>query len=143
MHHSISVVWGPKFTKFFSPKVEGVVVERVFLRFLICRSFPDIFAIKVESCQKLRQILDDFLPSQISGGGPSKSYTHFVTHASRHVAWKKFCEDTPTSPEVIGARMLNFKPNFKFSRLQFFGGPPSQFGCALARLGQSLARVKI
>jgi len=84
-----------------------------------------------------------FSLSQISGGGPSKSYTHFITAASRHVAWKKFCEDTPTSPEVIRAQTLNFKPNFKFSRLKFFGGPPSQLGCALARLGQSVARVKI
>jgi len=138
MHHWISVVCGPKFTKFFSSNVEGAVIERVFLRFSICRSFPEIFAIKVESCQKSRQILDDFLPSQTSGAGPSKSYTHFITRA-----WKKFCEDTPTSPEVISAYTLNFKPNFKFSRLQFFGGPPSQFRCALARLGQSLARVKI
>jgi len=47
-------------------------------------------------------------------GLPSKSYTHFITPASKHVAWKKFCEDTPTSPEVIGAHTLNFKPRFKF-----------------------------
>ena len=56
---------------------------------------------------------------------------------------EKFHEDIPTSPEVIKARTLNFKPNFKFSRLQFFGEPPSPLKCALARLGQSLARVKI
>ena len=36
-------------------------------------------------------------------------------------------EDTPTSPEVIEAHTLNFKPTYKFSRL-FFG---------------SLARIKI
>ena len=30
--------------------------------------------------------------------------------------------DTPTGPEVIGVHTLNFKPNFKFSRLEFFGG---------------------
>jgi len=76
-------------------------------------------------------------------GEPSKSYTHFITPVSRHVAWTKFCEDTPTSPEVIGAHTRNFKPNFKFSQLKFLGGPPSQLGCALGRLGQSVARVKI
>ena len=68
-----------------------------------------------------------FSPFQILGGGaggPSKSYTHFITPASRHVVWKKFCEDTPTSPEVIGANTLNFKPHFKFSRLFFGGGTP-------------------
>ena len=65
-----------------------------------------------------------FSTSQILGGRPSKSYTHFITPASRHVPWKKFCEDTPTSLEVIGAHTLNFKPNFKFSRLNFLGGSP-------------------
>jgi len=44
-------------------------------------------------------------------------------------------------PEVIVANTLNFKANFKFSRLKFFWGPPSHFGCALSRLGQSLACV--
>ena len=33
MHHWISVVCGPKFTKFFSPNVDVVVVERVFFIF--------------------------------------------------------------------------------------------------------------
>ena len=33
---------------------------------------------------------------------------------------EKFREDNPTSPEVIEAHTLNFKPNFKFSRLKFF-----------------------
>ena len=37
---------------------------------------------------------------------------------------EKFHEDIPTSPEVIGAHTLNFKRNFTFSRLQFFGGSP-------------------
>ena len=35
---------------------------------------------------------------------------------------EKFRGDIPTSPEIIGAHTLNFKPNFKFSRLFFFGG---------------------
>ena len=33
------------------------------------------------------------------------------------------CEDTPTSPEVIGTNTLNFRPNFKFSRTKVFGDP--------------------
>ena len=67
-----------------------------------------------------------FWPSQILGGGPSKNYTHFITPASQHVARKKFCEDTPTRAEVIGAQTLYFRPNFEFSRLNFLGRPPSQ-----------------
>jgi len=65
-----------------------------------------------------------FWPSQILGGRPSKSYTHVMTPVPRHVVWKMFFGDTPTSPEVIVANTLNFKANFKFSRLKFFGGTP-------------------
>jgi len=45
---------------------------------------------------------------------------------------KKSREDTPTSPEVIDLKTLNLRPNFKFSRLIFFGGGiPSHLGvCA-------------
>ena len=59
---------------------------------------------------------------------------------------EKFGEDILTSPEVISAQTLHFKPHFKFSRLIFFfggGGTPSKLWCALSSLGQSsLARVK-
>ena len=47
-----------------------------------------------------------------------------MTPAWRHVVLKMFCEDTPTSAEVIVANTLNFKANFKFSRLNFFGATP-------------------
>ena len=111
MHNWISVVCGPKFTQFFSPNVKWVatvVVERVFLGFSICRSVPKIFAIKVESCQKSRRNLDVFLALPKFRGGPSKTCTHIITPASWHVVWKKFREDTPTSPEVIGGAHYEF-----------------------------------
>jgi len=85
-----------------------------------------------------------FSSSQILGGRSSKSYTHVMTPVSRHVVWKMFCGDTPTSPEVIMANTLNFKPNFKFSRLKFcFGGTPSQLVCGLGSIGQCSACKKI
>ena len=58
---------------------------------------------------------------------------------------KKFREDTSTNPEIIEPNTLNFRPNFKFSRLFFFlgGGARPPWGCVLASLGQSLARIKI
>ena len=143
MSHFNSVVCGPKFTKFFRPNAEGVVVDNGFFRLSIWRSVPKIFAIKVESCQKLRRILDVFFPSQILGGRPSENCTSVNTPDLRHVDWNKFHGDTPTRSEVIVAHTLNFRPNFKFSRLNFLGGPPSQFQCALASFGQSVARVKI
>ena len=83
-----------------------------------------------------------FSPYQILVGRLSKSYTNVMNPASWHVVSKMFCGDTPTFPEVIVANTLNFKPNFKFSGLKFFGGPLSHFGCALSRFGQSLARIK-
>jgi len=72
--------------------------------------------------------MDVFSPSQILWSGPSKSYTHFITPALQHIDWKKFCEDTPTSPEVIRVHTLNFRPNFKFSGLNFLRGPHPSCG---------------
>jgi len=45
-----------------------------------------------------------------------KLYTRYHPYlTSRRL--EKFREDAPTSPEVIEAHTLNFKPHFKFSRL--------------------------
>ena len=113
-----------KVNQVFLANVGGVAVDQLRFRFLMSRPVRGILAIKVESCQKSRRNLEVFWLSQILGGGTSKSFTHFITTASRHVGWKKFCEDTSTSAEVIGAQTLNFKPNFKFSRSNFFRGSP-------------------
>jgi len=51
---------GPKFTNFFSPNVGGVVVDELLVRFTISGYVPEIFAIKLESCQKLHWILNVF-----------------------------------------------------------------------------------
>ena len=55
---------------------------------------------------------------------------------------ENFDEDIPTSPKVIEVHTLIFKPNFKFSRLNFLGGggTPVTFRGVLASLGQSLVR---
>jgi len=76
-------------------------------------------------------------------GSPSRRCTHVITPGSRHVVWIKICDDVTIRSELIDVYTLNFKPNFKFSRLQFLGRPPSQLGCALGSLGQSVARIKI
>ena len=130
-------------TTTFLPNVGGVVVDKLLFRFSICGSVPEIFAIKVESCQKSLKILDDFL-AILNFWGQAFQKLCPVYHcclAARRL--KKFREDTPNSPEVIEPNTLNFKPNFKFSRLKFFWGTPSKFRCALARPCQSVARVKI
>jgi len=123
MHVNNFFVCGPKFTVFFSFNVGGVAVDQLLFRFSICGSFSEIFAIKVESCQTSQKNFGRFLPSQILGGRPSKNCTHVITPGSGHVVWIKICDDIPISPEVIDVHTLNFKPNFKFSRLKFFGGP--------------------
>jgi len=104
--------------------VGGVVVDQLLFRFSICGSVPEILAIKIESCQKSRKIVDVFLPSQILGGKPSKNCTQVITPGTRHVVWIKICDDIPISSELIDVYTLNFKPNFKFSGLKFFWGDP-------------------
>jgi len=92
-----------------------------------------------DQSRKLSEIAPNFgrffSPSQILGSEPSKSYTHFVGTATLHRA-------TLNRPTVIRAHTLNFRPNFKFSGLNFLRGPPSQLWCALASLGQPVTRVK-
>ena len=77
---------------------------------------------------EIGRILDIFSPSQILGGGSSENCTRVITPDLRLVYWKKFHEDTPTRSEVIVAHTLNFRPNFKFSLLKFFGGLPLSSG---------------
>ena len=100
------------------------MVDKLLFRFSICESVPEIFAIKVESCQKSRKILDDFFALANFFGGLPK-----IVPSSRRL--NKFCGDTPSIrgdtpsiPEFIESNTLNFRPNFKFSRLKFFGGTP-------------------
>jgi len=72
-----------------------------------------------------------FLPSQIIGGRPSKNCTQVITPSSQHVVWIKICDGIPISSELIEVYTLNFKPNFKFSRLKNFLGTPIPVGvCA-------------
>jgi len=88
-----------------------------------------------DQSRKLSEIAPKFgrflaLPNFLGAGLTKVVYARYHPYLmSRRL--EKFREDTPTSPEVIEAHTLNFKPNFKFSGLIFWGGPPSQFGCAL------------
>ena len=55
----------------------------------------------------------------------------YVDQCSRLL--ENFGEDIPTNPEVIEAHTLILKPNFKFSRLNFWGDPrPRQGVCQVA-----------
>ena len=123
MHLYNFFVCGPKFTRFLLSNQGWVAVDQLRVRFLKCRPVPGIFAIKVENCQKSRRNLDVFWPSQIYGAGLPK-IVRTLSPLSRDTSARKVYENIPTSPEVIGVHTLNFKPNFKFSRLEFFWGDP-------------------
>jgi len=124
MHLYNFFVSGPKFTRFLLSNLGGVVVDQLLFRLLMCPHVPEIFAIKVKSCQKSSRNLDVFGPPKILGGGTSKKLYARYEPCIATDRQEKFHEDIPTSPEVIEAHTLNFKPNSKFSRLQFFGGTP-------------------
>ena len=100
MHLYNFLVCGPTFTRFLLSNVGWVVVVQLRIRFLTCRPVPEIFAIKVESCQKSRRNLEVFWPSQILGGGPSKNCTHVITPAERYVGWKSFMRMFPLVPKL-------------------------------------------
>ena len=143
MHLYNFFVSGPKFTRFILSNLGGVVIDQLLFRFSMCPPISEIFAIKVGSCQKSRRNIDVFLAlPNFTGRAFQKLYARYhPCLPTRRL--EKSHEDIPTSAEVIGVHTLNFKPNFKFSRLKFLMGPRSPWGCTLASLGQSVARVKI
>ena len=81
-------VSGPKFN-IFSFNRGRVVVDQLHFRFPLSGFFPEIFAIKVESCEKSRQILDVFRPAKFGWGRghPFRICNHVITRTSRYVAW--------------------------------------------------------
>ena len=101
--------------------VEGVVVDEVFFQmFDMSISSGDIR----DQSQKLSKIAPKFgrflaLPN-FWRRAFQKLYARYHPYlVSRRL--EKFREDSPTSPEVIEAHTLNFKPNFKIPGLIFFG----------------------
>jgi len=123
----------------FSPKVGGVVVDHVF-RCSLCRSVPEIFAIKLESCQKWRRILGVFfaLPNIVWAALPNLYPRYHACLPSSRL--EEIHEVTLTIPKLIRVHTLNFKPYFKCSPLKLLVGPCPHLVCALASLG-NLQRV--
>jgi len=65
-------VSGPKLTNFFSLNRGGFVVDKVHFRFSLCGSVPEIFVIKVESCENCAKSLDVFALQNFVEGWPPK-----------------------------------------------------------------------
>jgi len=109
MHAYDFFVCGPKFTKFLTPKVRGVVVDRFQI------SVISIYCgvIRARSKSKLSEIAPNFrrlftLPNFV-GGTPSNivpplSRLPRVTSSNKLT----FREVSRTAPKVIGAHMWNF-----------------------------------
>jgi len=75
----------PKFTIFFTQRGSG---RRWLITFQICDMSIRSADIR-DQIWKLSEIAPNFglfSPSQILGGGPFKTYTHFITPASWHIA---------------------------------------------------------
>jgi len=66
------LICGPKFTKFLTPNMGGVVVDHLLFRFSFCRFIPELFVLKIDSSQKSRQILDVICFPIFWWGAPSK-----------------------------------------------------------------------
>jgi len=134
MHVNNFFVCGPKFTDFFRTTWEGLQLINYFSDFRFVDRFRRYSRSKLKVVRNRAKFWTVFLPSQILGGRPAKNCTHVITSGSRHVVCIKICNDIPISLEVIDVHTLNFKPNFKLSRLNFFffgGGTPVSVGmCA-------------
>jgi len=120
--------------------VGGVVADHLLIQLSSCQSVPEIFANKVERCQKLHQILYVFVLPNFRRQAFQKLYPIYHVCLAAHcveVSWV-----TPTSPKVLGMHMMNFKPNFTCSPIKFWG-TPSPFGICVSKPWSLLALVKI
>jgi len=69
---------GPKFTGLVWMNVGGIARDHVSFRFLMSCLVPEIFAIKVGSCEKSVQILLVFGPRIFFRGGPPNFWTWII-----------------------------------------------------------------
>jgi len=124
-------VCGPKYTKFFRLTWEGLYISKSVSDLDLLIRSGDIRDQSLKLSKITKNFGRFFGVHKFWGGGPYKNCTQIITPASPSVDWKKSREDTPTNPEVIDLKMLNFRPNFYCRPLKFFGGTPVPVGvCA-------------
>jgi len=131
-------VSGPKFTNCLLHHRGWNVVDQILFRFSLCVSFPEIFAIKVESCQKSCRILDVFCHPKFSSLHPFQNLCPRC-HPGLE-PYPLVCEVTACIhryAKVIGAHIWNLSPIFMFT-LKILGDHRPRLWCALASLGQTL-----
>jgi len=96
-------VCGPKFTKFLTSNVGGVVVDH-----FVMSIYSGVICAQSWKLSEIASNFERVLTSQILLGHPFQNlYPHYYAGlASRRLV--KFRKVTPTNPEVIGTHMLNF-----------------------------------
>ena len=99
----------------------GAAADKLLFRFSKCVSFRRYSRSKSKVVRNRAKFGTIFGPPKFWGAGLSKIVPS-LSLLPRGTSTAKFHEDTPTSPEVIEPNTLNFRPNFKFSRLNFIGG---------------------
>ena len=144
MHLYNFFVCGPKFTRFPLSNLGGLVVDQLYFSdFWRAHPFRRYSRSKSKVVRNRAEIRTFLALPNFRGWAFQKLYARYhPCLATRRL--EKFHEDIPTSPEVIGTHTLNFKPIFKFSRLQFFwgggGGGPSP-GVLCASKAWSISRA--
>jgi len=123
-------IWATR--SFFSPNVEGIVVDKFVSDVRYVHPFR-IYSRPKSKGQKSGRNLDVIWPSQIFGGGPSINCMHVITPASWHVVCRSFVWILPLALKLLRLTcwILRQILNFRDSHL---GGPPSQLGCVLVDL---------
>ena len=102
MHVNNFFVCGPKFTRFFSSNVGGVVVDQLLFRFSICGSVSEIFAIKVETLSEIAKNFGRFFgPPKFQGAGFPKIVPTLLPLARETSCGYKFVMISPLVPKLL------------------------------------------
>ena len=109
--------------------MKGVVADKFFSDVRYVDPFRRYSRSKSKVVRNRAKIWTFFGPRKLWGRAFQELYARYHLYvAARRL--ENFREDIHTSSEVIEAHTLNFKPNFKFSNINFFGTPVPAWVCA-------------
>ena len=106
-----------------TPIVGGEVVDQLLSDFRHVDPFRRYSRLQSKIVRSRAEFLTFFALPNFNGRAFQKLYPS-LSSLHRDTWPGKVSEDTPTIPEVIGANTLNFRLNFKCSRLNFLEGGP-------------------
>ena len=101
-----------------------MVVDKLLFRFLICGSVPEIFAIKVESCQKSRKIFVQFFcPPKLLGAGLPKIVLSLSFRPRGTSTEKSFVRILPIVRKLLSLTRYILGQILNFHDYNFLGDP--------------------